>query len=163
MPRLEASGPRDRVYKDFLLAYSQATSQQFVAMLLDSEDPVDNADTPWQHLKTRDNWDRPQGAVDDQVFLMTTCMETWIVTDQQSLRKYYGSCLQQSALPSLTNMESRSRQSMYDALTHATRDCSETYEKGANSFKVLSTIDPAVLNDHLPSFQRFRRILNGHL
>lgn len=28
------------------------------------------------------NWDPPTGATDNQVLLMTTCMETWIVADR---------------------------------------------------------------------------------
>ena len=163
MPRLEACGGRQRAYRDFCLSHSQASEGQFVALLVDSEDPIPNIDAPWQHLKTRDNWDRPQGAVDEQVLLMTTCMETWIAADPASLQAHYGSCLQATALPPLTNMEERTRKSVYDALVHATRNCSEVYAKGANSFKVLSHIEPSAVRDHLPSFQRLQRILDDSL
>ena len=163
MPRLVACGGRARVYKDFSLAHSEARDGQFVAMLLDSEDPVENPESPWRHLKVRDNWDQPNSADDNQVLLMTTCMETWVATDRKALKDYYGSDFQPSALPSLTNIEAKSRQSMHDALKHATRNCPETYEKGANSFKILSKLNPSVLEQHLPSFQRVRRVLDENL
>jgi len=53
-------------------------------MLVVSEDPIADEEEPWQHLRQSpdDNWDPPTGATDNQVLLMTTCMETWIVADR---------------------------------------------------------------------------------
>lgn len=120
----------------------------------------------WDHLKTVKTvprWDRPEGASDDQVLFMTTCMETWIVTDHSTLKEHYGSRLQESALPPLVDLEQRSRHDVQDKLVHATRDCSNAYAKGKRSFEILGKLDPSVLEQHLPSFVRVRRILNDKL
>ena len=160
--KLVACGPRDSVFRNFQTAHSTVTSStEFVAMLLDSEDPVDDIERTWAHLCRRDlSWRKPAKSRDEQVLLMTTCMETWIVADRNALNAYYRAAVQQSALPSLTNIEAKSRQSIQRALAHATRNCTERYKKGLNSFKVLATLDPTVLSQHLPSFRRVHRILN---
>jgi hypothetical protein len=49
-----------------------------VGLLIDSEDTVDMSNNPlqqstWEHLRRRDEWERPLGAEDEQVLLMTNC------------------------------------------------------------------------------------------
>jgi len=39
-------------------------------LLVDSEDPVTSA--VWDHLKSRDHWERPGGTNEDQAQLMVT-------------------------------------------------------------------------------------------
>ena len=109
MPRLTASGGRDAAFGDFKTAHAGSTAGHYVAMLVDSEDPVVDIERPWTHLKGRDGWVRPSGTVDEQVLLMTTCMETWIVADREALRRHYRSALQESALPPLVKLEARER------------------------------------------------------
>lgn len=101
--------------------------------------------------------------MDEQVLFMTTCMETWIVTDQLTLQEHYGHRLQENALPPLTNLERRDRREVYDKLVHASRNCSNAYSKGKRSFELLAKLDPAVLKQHLPSFVRVDRILKVKL
>ena len=132
-------------------------------MLIDSEDPVADIKETWAHLKQRDGWDKPEGAENEQVLLMVTCMETWIVSDRKTLRSHYGSNLQESALPALEDMETRDRKSIQNALSHATRECENSYTKGKHSFEVLAALDPSALSPHLPSFVRFARVLDDKL
>ena len=163
MPKLIARGSRDSSYDSFKTAHAKATGNDYVAMLIDSEDPVANIDQTWSHLNQRDGWQIPEGAQDDQVLLMVTCMETWIVADRQALVEHFGNTLQDSALPPVSNLESRSRQDVQNRLAHATRDCPGPYTKGPKSFEVLGKLDPDVLEQHLPSFSRARRTLNDYL
>ena len=132
-------------------------------MLVDSEEPVESLEKTWDHLKSRDQWDKPAGALDEQVIFMTTCMETWIVADRAALREHYGQHLQEHALPALVDLEKRHRHEMHDSLVHASRNCSNAYSKGKRSFEVLAKLDPAVLKQHLPSFVRVDRILQETL
>ena len=74
----------------------------YVALLIDSEEPLSNIDETWDHLMRRDRWQRPRGAQDDQVLFMTTCMETWIVADYNALRAHFGQGIQRSAYLLLT-------------------------------------------------------------
>ena len=163
MPRLVACGGRTSAFDDFKTAHRNKEAGVYVAMLIDSEDPLAKLDAAWEHLRLRpgDNWEQPAGATDDQVLFMTTCMETWIVADREALRRHYGR-LQNSALPPLDNLEARGRHDVQDKLAHATRNCSNAYKKGKRSFEVLAKLTPEVL-EQLPSFVRTRRVLNENL
>jgi hypothetical protein len=108
MPRLYACGGRKSTFEDFQTGHAAKGRHDYVAMLIDSEEPVLDEDAPWSHLKRIDDWDKPPGATDDQALLMTTCMETWIVTDWAALVSHYGKPLQSSALP-LSRIWSRER------------------------------------------------------
>ena len=124
---------------------------------------VADIEKAWKHLQQRDGWKKPRGASDDQILFMTTCMETWIVSDRAALQAHYGTELQESALPALEDLETRSRRVIQDALVHATRNCTNAYHKGKRSFEVLAELDPATLEVRLPSFARALRILRKRL
>ncbi len=163
MPHLIACGGRDQVYEDFTTACEIKSNTEYVAMLIDSEDLLNNLEAVWEHLKERDGWDKPEGVDNSQVLLMTTCMETWIIADREAMSKHYGKKLQDSALPSTQNLEQRSRHEIQDKLVHATRNCTNTYAKGRRSFEILAKLSPDELERLLPGFARTRRILKKKL
>lgn len=163
MPQLVACGGREMTFDDFRAAHAHARAGDFIAMLVDSEEHVAAVDQPWAHLARSDGWTRPKDADDDQVLLMTTCMETWIICDRQTLATFFGDCLQVTALPSLHDVESRSRGAVHDSLVRATRTCKAGYVKGTRSFEVVGRLNPAALRQHLPSFVRFERVLKEKL
>ena len=165
MPALVACGARNDAYDDFKTAHAKATPDEFVGMLVDSEEPVADVEQAWQHVgqKTGDDWVKPSGAADEQLMFMTTSMETWIVTDREALKSHFGSSLNESALPAVQDMEKRDRHAVLNALRNASRDCPGPYAKGPKSFELLGKINPAVLEQHLPTFKRVRRILDGNL
>lgn len=162
MPRLSACGGRNAAFDDFKTAHGSSKEGDYIAMLIDSEDPVADGNKTWEHLKTRDNWDKPAGADDEQVLLMTTCMETWILADRAALKEHYGHKFQESALPPLIDLENRNRKEVHDKLTQATRDCSNAYAKGKRSFEVVGILNPAALSS-LPAFARLARVLKAKL
>ncbi len=162
MPRLVACGGRSAAYGDFKTAH-ESNKAEYVAMLIDSEKPVSNPEETWDHLRNCDRWERPDGADNEQVLFMTTCMETWIVADRDTLRQHYGSSLQESALPSLISLEQGNRQDIQEGLKRATRNCSNAYQKGKRSFEILGKLEPETMESHLPAFQRAKRILNEKL
>ena len=164
MPRLVACGAREEAFDGFTTAHRHAGPDDYVAMLVDSEDPVKDKERPWAHLKRCDGWDRPEGADDKQVLLMTTCMETWIVCDRKALSDHFGECLRGKALPASHNLESRHRNAIQTALVEATRDCGKRrYAKGKISFEIVGKLDPAPLRRHLPHFKRSEEILKKNL
>src|ERR1017187_4128917 len=62
-PRLVACGGRNDVYERFVIEHS-AGGENYVAMWIDSEDPMVNPNTAWQHLQnvsTVPKWPRPAG------------------------------------------------------------------------------------------------------
>ena len=163
-PALIACGPRDEAYKNFINSHAKAVTSDYVALLLvDSEDPIADINATWNHLQRRDGWPRPPGDDDEQVLLMTTCMETWIAADRDALRGRYGHLLYDSALPPLEGMEKRDRHDVQNRLERATRNCPQPYAKGPHSFAILGRLNPNALAPLLPSFQRARRILDARL
>lgn len=160
LPRVFPSGARNAAFEDFK-NHAESKDQEFIALLVDSEDPVTDIERPWDHLRRRDGWAKPADSEDEQVMLMTTCMETWIVADRDTLRERYSrGGLNENALPPLTNLETRSRQDVQTRLGRATGG---RYIKGVESFKVLGDLNPDTLDQHLRSFKRARRILNRQL
>ena len=85
MPKLSAVGSRESAFDRFETALSDTDNSDFVALLIDSEDPITDVERTWDHLRQRDGWSRPEGGTDDQVLFMTTSMETWIVADRSAL------------------------------------------------------------------------------
>ena len=82
MPKIIASGSRDEAYGDFEAAHAQGN---VTAMLLvDAEEEV-TASGSWDHLRSRDNWRRPPGALNDQCHLMVQFMESWFLADRPAL------------------------------------------------------------------------------
>jgi hypothetical protein len=75
MPRLSACGSRDAAFDDFQIGLAAKAAGDYVAMWIDSEDPLTDLEAAWTHLRHRDQWMQPAGAMDDQVLFMTTCMD----------------------------------------------------------------------------------------
>lgn len=163
MPKLIACGGRKFAYDRFKNLHRSANAGDFVALLVDSEDvPIDIKKT-WDHLKNRDGWDKPQGADDRQVLMMTTCMETWIASDRNALRNKFKENLKENHLPALVSMESRHRDDVISALENATRTCKKQYVKSNISFELVGELNPQTLSEHLPSFKRCKDILQDKL
>jgi len=117
----------------------------------------------WDHLRLRDDWPTPNGATDEQVLFMTTSMETWFAADRETLRTHYGKRLNENQLPPTTQLESRHRNAVQDALQNVTLDCSNAYRKGKHSYAILAKLNPAVLGALLPGFVRVMTILDRNL
>jgi hypothetical protein len=163
MPSTKACGSRNDAYGDFGTALRTAATDEYPVLLVDSEAPV--TQSAWQHLQSRDGWEQPAGAEDDQAQLMVQCMESWCVADRSALRQFFGTSLRESALPPLNDLEARTKESVQDALINATRDCGRNrgYKKGKRSFELLGRLDPAELKRLLPHFARLCQMLDAKL
>jgi hypothetical protein len=163
MPSTKACGNRSGAYDDFKTALHSAKDDEYPVLLVDSEAPV--SQPAWQHLRSRDGWERPDRTDDDQAQLMVQCMESWCVADIAALRRFFGNGLRENALPPLNNLETRDKQVIQEALVNATRNCGRQrgYEKGRRSFELLAELDPVELKKHLPHFVRLCEMLNARL
>jgi predicted ATPase len=65
--------------------------------------------------------------------------------------------------PPLHDMESRDRRVIQDAISQATRNCKNAYQKGKRSFQVLGELNPTELRKYLPSFLRCEQLLRERL
>lgn len=165
MPKLVACGSRMNAFKNFADGLKLHPNSWSI-LLVDSEDPVKNltpdphSDMAWIHLNLRDGWIRPTDTEPYQALIMATSMETWIATDREALKNFFGKDLQENALPSLPTIESQHRKDIFHKLEHATRNCTKKYQKGDTSFKILETLDPAILHQNLSQFQRLKATLD---
>ena len=143
MPKIIACGGRRETFEDFVNACNQST-EAFIALLVDSEDPMTDIEQPWNHLRQRqgDEWIPPAGVTDDQAQLMVTCMETWLIADRIAIRRVCGSGLIERHLP-FFDLENRTRKKqVFDKLVAATKNCDKRYSKGDISFAILAEVDP---------------------
>ena len=144
MPRIVACGGRRQAYDDFCTALKQG---RHAMLLVDSETAV-SFRSPWAHLRERegDGWPIPRDATEDACHLMVQCMESWFLTDRDTLSVFFGQGFNAGALPySSRSVEHISKGEVFAGLAAATRECKTkaSYRKGDHSFDLLARIDPA--------------------
>lgn len=143
MPRVIACGSRTEAFKRFRTALSQADSEVISLLLVDAEDQVEPQGTSWQHLNSRDSWQRPASALDEQAHLMVQTMESWFLADVPSLERYFGGNFRSASLTNRESIEDVPKKDVLAQLKLASRDSQKgTYDKGSHSFAILAQIDP---------------------
>lgn len=133
-------GSRNNAFRDFQNALT-SHPEAFNVLLVDAEAPV-TLNSPWQHLKFRDNWDKPSGIDDSNCHLMVQAMEAWFIADIQTLTKFYGKGFKEKAIPKNSNVESIDKDSLEPSLKSAT--CNTTkgeYQKIKHASKLLELLD----------------------
>lgn len=155
MPAVVRGGSREETYRKFSTAVAAARSQEVPILLVDAEGPVASDHTVWQHLGKRDDWSRPNGAEEDQAFLMVQFMETWLVADPDGLAKYFGAGFRPSALRSWPDLEGVPKETVLRALERASAKCRTPYAKGKVSFELLAVTDPKSVEAKCPHARRF--------
>ena len=98
LPQVVRGGGRNRTFNLFAKAIKTPDPSRVPLLLVDSEDPVEAGHLVWQHLQARDGWNRPPNADDDQAFMMVQIMETWLLADRNSLKRYFGAKFRENAL-----------------------------------------------------------------
>lgn len=164
MPRVVACGSRNEAFSDFCSSLKHAERTETLAFLLvDSEEAVKTAfqDRPWEHLRERDRWAKPDGATDEQVHLMIQCMETWFLADPEALEEFFGQGFNTNSLPRNANIEKITKSDVFRSLENASRHSHKgPYSKGNHSFKILETIDAEKVVAASRSAQRLVRELD---
>lgn len=142
MPRVVASGSRQKAYEDFLKGVNDQDYER-VLLLVDAEAAVAVGDDAWEHLNKRDRWTKPNGAQDDSAHLMVQCMESWFLADKEALAGYYGQDFKANSLPARKEIELVSKADVQAGLEQATNKTQkETYHKTQHGFDILGAIDP---------------------
>ena len=143
MPRVIACGSRETAFDKFCTALESRTVEEFVVLLVDSEDPVAEGSGPWLHLSTRDRWTKPDDATDENAHLMVQCMEAWFLADKDRLATYFGQGFNRNALPGRREIEDVAKGDVLERLKRATRQSKKgEYGKGRHSFEILEQINP---------------------
>ncbi|MXZ20548.1 MAG: DUF4276 family protein [Caldilineaceae bacterium SB0665_bin_25] len=143
MPKVIACGSRTEAFKRFRTALTQADSEAIPLLLVDAETHVAPQSASWQHLNSRDGWQRPSEALDEQAHLMVQIMESWFLADVPSLEKYFGNNFRSASLTNRESLEDVPKNDVLNQLKLASRDSQKgTYDKGSHSFAILAQIDP---------------------
>ena len=150
--RIIVSGGREQTFDDFNLAL-RTHPAAFNVLLIDAEAPVTH--TPWQHLHHQDGWRQPDGATDEQCFLMTQTMEAWLIADPDTLAAFYGQNFNRNALPTTHNIELVDKGTIARGLSQATlRTQKGTYHKIQHGAALLERIDPLRVRGAMTSCER---------
>lgn len=149
-----ACGTRGAAFNDFCTAL-KTHQDSFNVLLVDSEGPVRNGDSAWEHLRQRDNWDKPSGVADHSAFLMVQCMETWIVADTDNLQQFYRQGFRRGSLPQRENLEDVSKSDIMSGLDAATSKCGcGKYHKTRHGFRLLETANSETVRRACPECDR---------
>ena len=156
MPRIVACGGRQTAYDRFKTA---CKANETALLLIDSEERV-SVSSPWEHLQ-KEGFCPPDNAGDTLCHLMVVCMESWFLADKGALSRFFGQGFNAGALPKSEDIETISRQEVYEGLQKASLHCKTKapYGKGAHSFALLLLIDPLKVADASPWTARFLKEL----
>ena len=122
----------------------------FNVLLVDSESPVSESHTPWEHLRSRKEdqpWILDSLGIDDACcHLMVQTMEAWFIADIDALKQFYNGELKADYLyKRLENYQSLEKVSKYNLtkwLTSATNKTSKgKYHKTRHAPKLLELLD----------------------
>ena len=135
---LAAYGSRNDAYKGFV-HFNNFEKFHIVVLLVDSEEEVE-AEHPHQHLTQRDGWQFLENNKNN-VHLMVQTMETWIVSDQDAMKKYYGNRYKTINLP--VELEETSKPDISNWLDNATSKTQKgRYHKIKHASELLKKINP---------------------
>lgn len=137
-------GSRNNAFNDFKKALEDYPNA-FIILLVDAEAPVNQS--PWQHLKSFDNWNAPE--VDDtHCHLMVQAMESWFMADIEALKKFYGNGFKENAIPKTINVEKIDKNLLEPSLKAASKDTLKgEYHKIQHAYQLLEMIDVAKVRE----------------
>ncbi|WP_313954473.1 DUF4276 family protein [Aulosira sp. FACHB-615] len=146
-------GSRNSAFEDFKNALNDHP-EAFNILLVDAEAPV-KVESPWQHLKLRDNWDKPSGVDDNQCHLMVQAVEAWFIADIATLKKFYGQGFKENSIPKNPNVETIAKDSLEPSLKTATSKTTKgEYHKINHASKLLELLDVATVRQASPYCDR---------
>ena len=155
MPRIIACGSRTSAFSKFCTALGSRNAEEFIVLLVDSENPVADGSSSWLHLRKCDGWEKPDEATNENAHLMVQCMEAWFLADKDNLAAYFGHGFNRNALPGRQEIEDVAKDDVLGGLKNATHQCKKgEYGKGRHSFDILERIDPAKVVDASPHASR---------
>lgn len=136
-------GTRNHAFRDFKNAL-KSHPDAFNVLLVDAEATV-NKKSAWEHLKFRDNWDKPTGVNDDNCHLMVQTMEAWFIADIATLKEFYGHGFKENGIPKNTNVETipKGENNNLERILKIATDKTKKgeYHKTKHAYKLLELLD----------------------
>jgi len=88
-------------------------------------------------------------ADDTQCQMMVASMDAWLLPDPAGLKKHYVGKFNEKALPPASQAETRTKDTINDALKRATRRTpAAEYQKIRDGAKLLEKVDPTEVREH---------------
>ncbi|ADI63718.1 DUF4276 family protein [Trichormus azollae] len=135
-------GTYNHAFRDFKNAF-KSYADTFDLSFLDGETPV-KINSPWEHLKARDNWDEPVVVDDHNCHLILQTMEAWFIADIATLKKFYRQDFKENSIPKNANVEIISKDILEPTLKTATGSTTKgEYHKIKHAYKLLELLDVA--------------------
>ncbi|MBD2294955.1 DUF4276 family protein [Anabaena sphaerica FACHB-251] len=155
-------GKRNDAFRDFKIAL-KSHSDAFNILLVDAEAPV-TKDSPWEHLKLRDNWDKPAGVDDDNCHLMVQTMEAWFIADIATLKEFYGQGFKENGIPKTNNVETIPKDNLERILkTSSGKTTKGEYHKIKHASKLLELLDVTKVRQSSPYCDRLFNTLKSRI
>jgi hypothetical protein len=153
-------GSRNNAFEDFKNALKDHPDA-FNVLLVDAEAPV-TQESPWQHLKLTDNWDKPPGVDDSQCHLIVQAVEAWFIADIETLKKFYGKNFKENAIPRNSNVETIDKDNLEPSLKAASSKTTKgEYHKINHASKLLELLDVDTVRQASPYCDRLFTTLQG--
>lgn len=135
----------------------------FNVMLVDSEAPIEETSTSLQHIQNQHNCNL-ENADEEQCHLMVQVMETWFVTDVESLKSYYGKGFNAKAIPKTADVEKIAKDDVLQALKTSTRKTRKgEYHKIKHGAELLEKIEPRKVRTAAKHCERFFSTLESKI
>ena len=138
--------------------HKTAHSNDLCVLLVDAETAVQEHTDVWDVIarRTEDHWQRPSWATQSYLYLMVQFVETWLLTDQDALQKFFGRDFNRTHLPT-TNLEARSKGEIERALDKATRNSSKGPYRHGQAHEIIGIVDP----DKVKTLRHGRRLFDS--
>ena len=148
---------RGNAFKRFKM-YKNEHPTDLCVLLVDAEKDVPEGTCVWDAVATRegDGWQRPSWASESHLYLMVHFVETWLLTDQNALQKFFKRGFNHKHLPT-TNLEARPKNEIEQALKKATRDSSKGPYRHGQAHEIIGIVGP----DKVRTLRHGQRLFNS--
>lgn len=154
--RIIASGDRISAIRDFKRSITSNPAGDRSILLVDSDGAVPVHEDGWTYLANQPGCEKPVNASTDSAHLMIEIMESWIISDLESLRAYYSNGFRPNRIPSNPDVELIPKADVLSGLYDATRETSKgKYHKVRHGFDLIELLDPTVLKGRAARARQF--------
>lgn len=140
-------GSSAETFRDFQFGV-RSHPNSFVTFLIDSDDELDNQDTPKSFLQKQTkskNWEW-RNVEDEQCHLMIQIMESWLIADIETLKNYYGKDFHANSIPKNKNIEKVPKLDVENSLAKATKDTKKgVYHKVKHGAELLTKVNKEII------------------
>ncbi|WP_273213763.1 DUF4276 family protein [Helicobacter rodentium] len=111
--------------------YKQSNS----IILIDSEEIIDTK-TKLEHLEKTELKESLKGITENNLFFMVVCMESWIVSDTEALKKHYGLGFKETKIQT-SDLIHKDKAKIMKMLKDSIRECKNKEYDKSEAFKIL--------------------------